>query len=1112
MSDFDDDAFDALDDDVLLLAAAQAEAIPSLHRHAAAVSPRPAKRRRLSRPGPPIIRPSEDQLRPETSDAESDYVSESFPNPSAAIRSVVSQHGDEYDYEQDLANLPSDALRTSPPLDSTEVVITEVCDSAPSWYTIPRAPLQNLRQTTLFGRDVADASVLAHKPTTARRTWPIANKAEPETHHQLDLEAAKTWIYPTNIGKIRTYQFNIVQRGLFHNTLVALPTGLGKTFIAATIMLNWYRWTKDAKIVFVAPTKPLVSQQIHACTNVTGIPYSQCAVLTGNVHRTVRQDQWETKRVFFMTPQTLQSDLSSGIADPKKIVLIVVDEAHRAKGQYAYVQVVRRIRQLNQSFRILALTATPGADVKAVQEVIDGLDISRVEIRTDESLDLREYIHDRDVETQVFQPSHEMSTIMDLYSKAVKPLMDAIDGQLPTWMKDPISLTPYGCNQAMADWMKSGAGRNAHPAVKGRVITVMSLLGGLAHGMDLLKYHSLTAAWHKWKEFKDDNSSNPKSKSMWKEKLFTNEHFQSMIVTLERWNREPDFLGHPKLEYLRRVILNHLLDDQESRRQRDTGSTGTRIMIFSSFRDSAEVIANVLNRTDPIIKPHIFVGQADSKNSKGMTQKKQLEVIEQFKQGKYNTLIATSIGEEGLDIGEVDLIVCYDSKSSPLRMLQRMGRTGRKRSGKVVMLQMSGKEENDWQKAKDSYQTMQRKITEGNEFTFHEDRSRRILPREIVPEVDKREVEIPVENSQVPAGELPPLPKKGKRKVTKKFHMPDGVETGFVNAAALKGVAPKGNRKEVSAVVEDEPEPLPYLDSVCLNADQILTLQNGYQNHHYDNDEDSAQLSRPELHKHPICQRILQPTNYVEHGRITKSFVAVMQKMGSMDSMTAIEYEIGLDKALLEEGPDTEKILVSDHNNEDNPVLSDEHQPPVRQGVKAKRATRAPRLAKRARQSQSLTTARSFEADVGESSSPPPSDPAYAIRSQAITLGSEDTAPPTSCLGHTYNDSEYDTDMDGFVVADDIVIAEMEEMEAREDVDSSLPSLKALRDGANYAEQRDFPMSTADTAETGSLPDLDELMGRAKKTTKAVEKMQNARKRRVIDSDDDDDDDIDDDD
>jgi ATP-dependent DNA helicase MPH1 len=1105
MSDFDDE-FDALDDEILIQAAAQAEAAQlSNNTEEFTACPRPAKRQKVNhgeRNGINTrIGPSEDQIGIDFSDVDFDEEQISRTDHENLEENEPSRVEETYDYAKDLEDLPSDAFRTSsPPVGSIDLDVYEA-----QWNAVPRAPLQNLRQTTLFGRAGSNGTT-AQRPAASRHNWPMVNKTEPPTHHELDLEAAKTWVYPTNLGKIRDYQFNIVQRGLFHNTLVALPTGLGKTFIAATIVLNWFRWTKNAKIIFVAPTKPLVAQQIHACAQITGIPYSECVVLTGEVHKTVRQDEWESRRLFFMTPQTLQSDLSSGIADAKKIVLLVVDEAHRAKGQYAYVQVVKRIRQLNESVRILALTATPGADVKAVQEVIDGLDISRVEIRTDQSLDLREYVHDRDVETQVFKISDDMATIMDLYSKAVKPLMDAVDGQLPGWMKDPISLTPYGCNQTMMEWSKSGAGRSAPAYLKGRFITVMNLLAGLAHGMDLLKYHSLNAAYHKWKEFKDQNTST-QSKSTWKDRLFTSEHFRNMMDKLERWNRNLDFIGHPKLAYLRQVILNHLLDAEESRRSNNTGSGGTRIMVFTSFRDSAEVVVQVLRRTDPLLKPHVFVGQADSKNSKGMTQKRQLEVIEQFKDGTINTLIATSIGEEGLDIGEVDLIVCYDSKSSPLRMLQRMGRTGRKRSGKVVLLQMEGKEENDWQKAKDSYQTMQRKIADGNEFNFHEDRSRRILPREVIPVVDKRHIEIPVENSQVSTSTLPALPKRGKRKVKKKFQMPDGVETGFVNAGSMNGTAKRCNNKKAKATVEEEDsEPISYLDSVSLTADETIKLQRGYQYQHFEDDEESAQLSRPALDKFPAHQRSLKFTKFVPHGRATQLFVQTMQTIATSDEYTVAEYEAGLDKTLLEEGPDLANILTS----QDNPLLFTT--PSIEPtSLRSSKPTPKPKAATRTRKPavsriRAIREERSFEAVVGASSSPPPSDPAYAMPSQAITLGSQDSEPDTTHPACRLVDSENDSDMDSFIVPDDEVIAEMEEREAREEIESSLPSILALRDDADHRTHGVFPMSTADAADSSSLPDYDDLMKRKTLNTKAKRKdVASKRRRRVVESDDDDD-------
>lgn len=100
-----------------------------------------------------------------------------------------------------------------------------------------------------------------------------------------DSSSAKVWIYPTNYP-IREYQLKISEAALFQNTLVCLPTGLGKTFIASVVMYNFYRWYPSGKIVFMAPTKPLVAQQIEACYKVMGIPQAHMAELTGNNHDT----------------------------------------------------------------------------------------------------------------------------------------------------------------------------------------------------------------------------------------------------------------------------------------------------------------------------------------------------------------------------------------------------------------------------------------------------------------------------------------------------------------------------------------------------------------------------------------------------------------------------------------------------------------------------------------------------------------------------------------------------------------------------------------------------------------------------------------------------------
>ena len=797
------------------------------------------------------------------------------------------QPEDEFDldenYEHFLADLLPNAFSSVPNSinDPTrEAILISSQQDYSSQFAQPQrlaAPLTNLKQTTLIGTQAREIN--PQTQSVRRHNWPLANREEPTTHHKLDREALKTWVYPTNLGTIRDYQFSIVARGLFHNMLVALPTGLGKTFIAATIMLNWFRWTTDAQIVFVAPTKPLVSQQVKACFEIAGIPKSATTMLTGGISPGLRAEEWQSKRVFFMTPQTIVNDLKTGICDPKRLVLIVVDEAHRATGGYAYVEVVKFLKRFNQSFRVLALTATPGSSIESVQEVIDGLGISRVEIRTEESIDIRQYVHSRKIETVLFENSEEMVMVMDLFSRALQPVLDKLNGMNAYWARDPMTLTPYGCNQARQKWMASDAGRKANMGLKSMINTIFSLLASLSHGIELLKFHGIGPFYRKVLAFRNEIHTNGKKGGKYSNQINESEPFQTMMSRVQIWINNPDFVGHPKLEYLQSVIMNHFLDAGDGRGASDP--SGTRVMVFSHYRDSAEEIARVLKRNEPMIRPHVFVGQATSKGSDGMDQKTQLATIKQFQKGIYNTLVATSIGEEGLDIGEVDLIICYDASASPIRMLQRMGRTGRKRAGNIVVTLMKGKEENNFIKAKDNYEKMQVEIASGARFTFHDEESRRIVPRDMQPVVDKRVIDIPPENTQA---DLPEPTKRGRppKRPPKKFNMPDGVRTGFVRASKLEDdeaseheliskSPPKRHHSRLSSPVR-----LPSLEEVLLTPAQERELERKY----LDIKGDTSQVVEiPRNDAFPNLQRSLRPTKLIGHGQVTQRTVNMLASM-----------------------------------------------------------------------------------------------------------------------------------------------------------------------------------------------------------------------------------------
>ncbi|KAL4797472.1 hypothetical protein BDV19DRAFT_46323 [Aspergillus venezuelensis] len=769
-----------------------------------------------------------------------------------------------------------------------------------------------VRQTTLF--DMATRNP-ATQPPRGEQLMAPPERVEPPTQHKLNQDSLDTWVYPTNLGKTRDYQFNITQKGLFHNLLVALPTGLGKTFIAATVMLNWLRWTKDAQIIFVAPTKPLVAQQISACLQIAGIPRSQTTMLTGEAPPGVRAEEWKTKRVFFMTPQTLTNDLKSGIADPKRIVLLVVDEAHRATGGYAYVEVVKFLRRFNQSFRVLALTATPGSTVESVQAVVDGLDIARVEIRTEQSLDIREYVHARNTDIQTFQNNDEMVLCMDLLSSTLQPLVDQLRNLNAFWGRDAMSLTPFGLTKARQQWMVSDAGRNAHFGLKNKVNAIFTVLASMAHGIDLLKYHGITPLYRHLIHFQSNTDG--KKGGKYQRQIVGDEHFKKLMNYLRPWTTNPEFIGHPKLEYLKQVVLNHFMDAGEgAHAATGENQTATRVMIFVHFRDSAEEVTRVLKRYEPMIRPHVFVGQSSAKGSEGMGQKTQLDIVQKFKKGTYNTIVATSIGEEGLDIGEVDLIVCYDSSASPIRMLQRMGRTGRKRAGNIVLLLMQGKEEENYLKAKDNYEKMQQLIASGTQFTFHDDRSPRILPSGIKPVPDKRHIDIPDENE---SADLPePKKRKGRfpKKPPKQFHMPDNVETGFTTASSLTGTSKpkkktskKPREKRKPRLPTPEPVAVPDIADVLLTPSQQQELERHYQNV----GGTSPEVIRfPQSDAFPQLQAVQRPTKIVGHGSLTTRVIGALHRMKQADASRDERYREVLAR---EENLAAEDSLLSKPSN-----------------------------------------------------------------------------------------------------------------------------------------------------------------------------------------------------
>ncbi|RKP31749.1 P-loop containing nucleoside triphosphate hydrolase protein, partial [Metschnikowia bicuspidata] len=662
------------------------------------------------------------------------------------------------------------------------------------------------------------------------------------THHVLDRDQLSTYIYPTNLP-IRDYQYSIVYRALFHNVLVVLPTGLGKTFIASTVMLNFLRWFPQLKIIFMAPTKPLVAQQIKACCGITGLPQSKVAIMLDRTRKN-RAEVWADKSVFFTTPQVVENDLAAGIVDPKLIVLLVVDEAHSAKGNYAYNNVVKFVSRFLNSFRILALTATPAADVDGVQEIVDNLHISYVEARSESSIDIFKYLKRKKVERITVEVSDEVRGVIDALCEAAAPILRTANEKGIYEVTDPARINAYTALDAQR---RVAANKGMPEGLKWANYFILQLLIVVGQCLRRLNIYGVRSFYEYFSEKHAEFSTKynmGKSKNHMAAKFYFHPSVKFVLARFATLVSDPKFLGSPKLA----IVVSELGKFFEN-----TSDDNSRVIIFTEFRLSASDIVRAIENTfaSVSLRPHIFIGQAKEKDrfdeekyakkgmkskgaskkgqdtanktsselaqQSGMNQKQQKQVIKDFKSGKHNILVATSIGEEGLDIGEVDLIICFDSTSSPIKNIQRMGRTGRSRDGKVILL-FSINEETKFDKAIAGYEYIQEHIMKGL-VTMNE--QNRILPEDVTPVVEERKIEITRENMDIvkeeDEDEIIRLATRymatqtGKRaskrqtklasargskeSVQKRFFMPDDVETGFRPArAVLRGEDPEAKR------------------------------------------------------------------------------------------------------------------------------------------------------------------------------------------------------------------------------------------------------------------------------------------------------------------------------
>mgnify|MGYP003969725013 CR=1 FL=1 len=460
----------------------------------------------------------------------------------------------------------------------------------------------------------------------------------------------------------RIYQQTILGTTIEKNTLVVLPTGLGKTYIFLMLAAQRLKQYPDSKILFLGPTKPLISQYYSNFVNHFEIQESDMAIFTGLVKPSKREELWKSSKIIFSTPQGLENDIISNRINLKDVSLIGFDEAHRATGDYAYVWVASQYTKIAKNPRILALTASPGSDVEKITEVVKNLHIEDVEIRTDDDPDVAPYIQEVKIKwIYVELPEHFRSIqkyLKDCYNSKISRIKELVTVTNSIESKRDI----LNLQRELLSLIKEARDFDAMKA-----ISLLAEAMKIQHATELLESQGITPLV----EFMENIVSSARTtKTKAVKNLAQDLNFKSALVlarNLQELNQ-----NHPKFPELKK-IMSKLSVDKDA-----------KIIIFSQYRDSITVLVEFLNKI-PTVNAKMFVGQAKKKGT-GLSQKQQMELIEDFKANKFNVLVMSSVDEEGLDIPAVDAVIFYEPIPSAIRTIQRRGRTGRQKKGEVIVL------------------------------------------------------------------------------------------------------------------------------------------------------------------------------------------------------------------------------------------------------------------------------------------------------------------------------------------------------------------------------------------------------------------------------------------
>lgn len=465
----------------------------------------------------------------------------------------------------------------------------------------------------------------------------------------------------------RLYQETILNTCVNNNTLVVLPTGMGKTNIFLMLAAHRLRQYPSSKILFVGPTRPLIDQYLLVFKKHFDVAEEKLAVFTGMVNPGKRAELWKKATIVFSTPQGLENDIITNKIDLREVSLLGFDEAHRAVGGYSYVFVAKQYQKISLHPKILALTASPGSDLEKIQQVCDNLFIEAIEVRTSDDPDVRPYMQDIKIQWLEVSLPPPLLRIRHFLQRFLHERYSRLKKWGILRREDLKFVNKTDILQLQAQ-LRGRAASGEKDFVLWNSLSVLAEIMKMSHGLELLETQGINSVYSYLTRLNEE-AKTTKVKAV--QNIAKDADFKSALYLIGQLHEQG--MQHPKLVELQRVVQKEIQENPD-----------VKILIFDQYRENALEIVREISRIQGV-RSQLFVGQM-KKGETGLSQKEQKEVVDRFRDGTLNILVATSIGEEGLDIPKVDLVIFYEPIPSAVRHIQRRGRTGRQEEGRVIVL------------------------------------------------------------------------------------------------------------------------------------------------------------------------------------------------------------------------------------------------------------------------------------------------------------------------------------------------------------------------------------------------------------------------------------------